>query len=350
MKSPIHIDIPKRLPCHPCHPSIQYVHGGWNDHRYWMAQTPWPPRLRPVAPYADRWELPCIHYSDDGIHWKSIPDNPLDDLSDSQIETRDYYSDPHLILHGNVLYCYYRHVGNRGAQTTIFRKRSHDGFHWTSKTAVVFEGISPLQQIISPSIVFAKGKWLAYYVNNKLRSHERGISVCESQDGIHFGNSVKIPALPEVRPWHIDVQFVDNRFMLVAYDANKDLLTLFTSDDGCQFQHYNTLIRGSKRLWDFWSYRLYRACFVSLGKKGDFDDSRVYFSAQNGRSSFIGMMECSNSRGYQIADCLHGTEKVSFVLRMLSDRLWIFAYSTVRLLFPASIRARIRERLHRRYS
>lgn len=351
MKTPIQIEIPQKLPRHPWHPSVQYICGGWNSHPYWMAQTPWPPRLRPTSPYTDRWELPCIHYSDDGIHWKSILDNPLDDLSNSQIEDRDYYSDPHLILHDNVLYCYYRLFEKRSAQTAIFRKQSHDGFHWTSKTTIIFEGIDPHQQIISPSIVFANGKWLAYYVNNKHSSPERGISVCESQDGVHFGNSVKIPALQEARPWHIDVQFAGNRFVFVVYDANKDLLTLFTSEDGYIFHYQYTLLHRSRRLSDFWSHRLYRACFVPLGQKGDFNVSRIYFSAQNGRSSFIGMMECSNpSEGYKIADCLHGAEKASFVLRMIIDRIWLLAYRTSRLFFPASIRAKIRETINMRYS
>lgn len=108
MYTPVQIKNLSSLQPHPWHPSVVYIPEGWNGHKYWMAQTPFPPA--DVKPYRDRYELPCIHYSDDGIKWNPIISNPIEDLMPEEIEAHNYYSDPHLVLRDGVLECYYRYT------------------------------------------------------------------------------------------------------------------------------------------------------------------------------------------------------------------------------------------------
>ena len=123
----------------PWHPSVIFIAEGWNGHTYWMAQTPFPPME--IAPYRDRYELPCIYYSDDGIHWKPINGNPIVDLSKEEIDAHNYYSDPHLVLKDGILELYFRYtiLTNRqlvGNKTILLRSESTNGFVWSSPQVI----------------------------------------------------------------------------------------------------------------------------------------------------------------------------------------------------------------------
>ena len=50
----------------PYHPSVLFFPTGWCGHRYWMVETPYPIGGKP---YRDRWEIPLIHTSEDGLNW-----------------------------------------------------------------------------------------------------------------------------------------------------------------------------------------------------------------------------------------------------------------------------------------
>ena len=67
----------------PYHPSVLYFENGWNGYKYWMAETPFSPQSKP---YEDRNECPSIHVSNDGINWTEIIKNPIDDLTEKEIE------------------------------------------------------------------------------------------------------------------------------------------------------------------------------------------------------------------------------------------------------------------------
>ena len=107
-QSPLNIETPEGN-AQPYHPSVVYIPGGWNGYAYWMAETPYP--LGPdgdwngLPPYRARWENPCIHASHDGIHWETPGDlvNPIDDLNETEIENRDFFSDTHLVMNGDTL-------------------------------------------------------------------------------------------------------------------------------------------------------------------------------------------------------------------------------------------------------
>lgn len=115
----------------PYHLSVIYSANGWNGFLYWMTLTPYPMQK---APYKDRWECPCIYCSTDGINWNPPIgfQNPLDDLTDKEIEYKDFFSDPHLVFRENLLECWYRisHHYHKDRDTYLIKKYSQDGIHW----------------------------------------------------------------------------------------------------------------------------------------------------------------------------------------------------------------------------
>ena len=309
MKTPIDIEIPKGLPRHPWHPSVVHAERGWYGHRWWMAETPYPPF--DVKPYKDRWELPCVHYSDDGKHWKSAG-APIDDLTEAQIASHSYHSDPHLVMKDGVLYCYYRLMEDHDAKTTIIRKQSTDGEHWTEREIIEMkiEDRRLKNEVISPAIVWTGEKWRMYYVDDTFTNLERGIQMAESEDGVHFENKGSVWKQQEVKPWHIDVQLIDGRYYLLALDVDNRTLTLYNSEDGLKWDNGRELLKASKRWMDYWSQQLYRACIVKANNQ-----MQVYFSATDGMASYIGKMGQCAPQVYTLIDCLSGWEKVSFALR-----------------------------------
>ena len=93
MQLPIVIHNTSNMPLYFWHPSVVYNPEGFGGHKWWMAQSPYHPAVE-LRPYRARWELPCIHYSDDGIIWKSIAMNPIDDLSEEQLLEQDLARKP----------------------------------------------------------------------------------------------------------------------------------------------------------------------------------------------------------------------------------------------------------------
>jgi len=315
MRTPINIEIPQTLPQHPWHPSVVYVPEGWNGHRSWMAQTPYPPFH--VAPYKDRWELPCIHYSNDGINWQSIDANPIDDLTEGQIASHSYHSDPHLVMKDGVLYCYYRLMEDHDARTTILRKKSRDGMNWSEREIIKVErGKRKVESdVISPAVVWTGEKWRMYYVDDTFTNLQRGIQLAESEDGIHFEVVGSVWKQQEVKPWHIDVQLIEGIYYLLVHDVDDNSLWLYTSKDGMHFCEGTEILRASGKLTDYWSHKLYRACLINIdGKK------HIYFSANDGMASYIGHMIEERGR-YLLVDCMHGIKKAEFVLAFWCRRI-----------------------------
>lgn len=327
MKTPIDIEIPMSLPQHPWHPSVVYVPNGWNGHRCWMAQTPYPPFH--VAPYKDRWELPCIHYSDDGLHWKSIEANPIDDLTEEQIASHGYHSDPHLVMKDGVLYCYYRLMENYDELTTILRKHSVDGVHWSERDEIKVESVRQKVEsdIISPAIVWTGEKWRMYYVDDTYTNTQRGIQVAESEDGIHFSVVGSVWKRQEVKPWHIEVQLISKVYYLLVHDVDNNALWLYSSSDGLHFDNGKHILHASHKLSDFWSHKLYRACVVKEN-----ENKHIYFSANDGMASYIGLIEENELGMFTIVDCMHGARKAIFVICFWGRRIMQFVQRVVRFI------------------
>ena len=315
MKTPIRIDILQWLPQHPWHPSVVYIADSWNEYRWWMAETPYPPF--DVKPYRDRWELPCIHYSNDGVHCESAG-APIDELTEQQIASHSDFSDPHLVMKDGVLYCYYRQMDDYDAKTTIIRKHTLDGVHWSEREVVIVERGKRKdgeQEIISPAIVWTGEKWRMYYVDDTFTNLEREIQMAESEDGVHFEYVGPVWERQKIIPWHIDVQLIDGMYYLLVHDVDNRTLILYDSEDGLKWYNGKELLKASGKLLDFWSHKLYRACIVKANNR-----MQVYFSATDGMASYIGKMGQCATATYKVLDCFKGEEKGIFVMRFMYRR------------------------------
>ena len=281
----------------PYHPSVLYFGSGWNGYRYWMAETPFSPHSKP---YEDRNECPSIHVSNDGINWSEIVNNPIDDLTEKEIEELDYFSDPHLVFVDGHIECWYRFTHRHGARERfdnlqLVRKTSTDGINWGKREVMVNlatnEGDPLGNMVVSPAILFRNGKYRMWYVNSESRTY-RELSYSESTDGRQWSTQKKcILKGLENMPWHIDVNYIDGKYYLLSYDFTD--ITLWESNDGVAFSHIRKLIEPSVT-GSFYSYRLYRACIIKDCKY------KIYFSAHDSLKTYIGLIEGENINNLKI--------------------------------------------------
>lgn len=303
MQVPIRILNTKGLPKDVWHPSVVYMPEGWNGYRWWMSESPYSPRH--IAPYTDRWELPCIHYSDDGLTWKSIAGNPIDDITADDIEKHNYLSDPHLAMKDGVLYCYYRlslleNRQRKGNKTLLYRKHSTDGQHWSEREVIADlrkeEDISLWgEQIISQSVLWNEKKqsWECWYIDGSGDKLDRGIRYVTSSDGVHWEKYHQCKVIVETDlPWHIDVQIYEGVYHMLCYTDNNQLL-LFTSENGIDYEYRNVVLTPQPDTF-YWE-RIYRSCSVFDGKK-----YRIYFSGFDDYFGRIGVVETKNWEDYRI--------------------------------------------------
>ena len=300
---PIRILNNKNLPKDVWHPSVVFVPSGWNGHRWWMSETPYSPRH--IPPYTDRWELPCIHYSDDGLKWHPIKQNPIDDLTQEDISQHNYLSDPHLVMKDGVMYCYYRYtiLENRqlfGNKTILYCKHSTDGENWSERELVADlrkeEDVAIWgEQVISQSILWNEKKeiWECWFVDGSGDKLNRGVRYVWSKDGIHWEKYQQcIVPIKNDLPWHIDVQKYGGEYHMLCYTDN-NVLALYTSKDRIDFAYQNVALTPQPNTF-YWE-RIYRSCSVFDGKK-----YRIYFSGFDGELGRIGMLTTEDWENYKL--------------------------------------------------
>ena len=285
-KGPMKFDTPDGYN-QPYHPSVVYFKDGWNGWKYWMAFTPFPVDGKP---YPDRWENPCVVVSQDGVHWQ-YPDRMkfLDELTEEQINNKNYYSDTHLIYNSDedCLQLFYRlNAGLNNDDISIFRIKSYNGIDWSGKErieSVERELYSP--EPVSQAVVYHNEKYKMWYVANKKESIKKEIRFMESYDGRIWNNNALIKLYGKVvNPWHIDCQYIDGKYYLLIYSFDTTL-TLWKSDNGVDFDFIKQILKPSIRAGVFYNVRLYRSCLIKNEKEW-----RVYFSAHSGKSHQIGLM------------------------------------------------------------
>ena len=293
---PLSIQNVSSMPRYYWHPSVVYVPEGFGGHQWWMAQSPYHPGVE-LKPYRARWELPCIHWSDEGLHWKAVQTNPIDDLTEQQIRDEDYLSDPHFIYKNGILELYYRltllqNKQIEGNKTILYKKTSKDGVNWSKRVVVADlrkkEDVEIWgEQIISQAIVWTGKEYLCWYVDGSGYQKNRGIKMTTSKDGVHWtkAKQCKIVDYGDT-PWHIDVQQYDNMFHMLCFGDTKVELAHLVSNDGIEWKFQSAILHPSHKWYSFYSDLIYRSCLVKIDNW-----YCIFFSAATNESSYIGLMK-----------------------------------------------------------
>lgn len=290
----------------PYHPSVIYFNDDLFGYKYWMAQTPYPIN---GTPYRDRWESPCVYWSNDGINWiTNKNNNPIDDLKNSEIRNSDYFSDPHLVYRDDTkeLECWYRitHKDKKMPYpTSLLRKTSNDGLNWSERELLIdFQSTESLDNMVrSPSILWdsKKKKYRMWYVDTLAMFDNKNIIYAESKNGKKWENKNTIKLNKYIDPWHIDVNYFDEKYHLINYTltGNKGI-NYYESNDGVNFKYIKELLKPAKfQKNSFYRAGLYRSCSIKVN-----DKIRVYFSASDGISTHIGVMEGENFENLQVVN------------------------------------------------
>ena len=291
----------------PFHPTVLYFPTGWNGHCYWMSESPYPPK---ALPYRDRWECPCIHVSDDGIHWYE-PDglvNPIDDVNEEQISRLGYLSDPHIFLRDNVVECWYRITDRQGNDSygsddsmhQLLRRTSIDGIHWGNRELLLDISAEFGRELVSQAVLNQDNKYKMWIVDlDKTKINHYPVIYMESVDAIHWSPMQQCVFCGErISPWHIDVQFFDGQYWLTCYERiaaqregnyfiSGEKVSLWKSTDGINYQYEKTLLKTPHIIGSFYSRGFYRSCLCKVSDS----DYRLYFSAVDRDRTYVGLMQ-----------------------------------------------------------
>jgi hypothetical protein len=300
----------------PYHPSVIYFKNGWNGFKYWMAFTPFPIK---AMPYHARWECPCVIASNDGKKWSYPKDMAfIDDLKANQISHEDYFSDTHLLYDDNSLYCYYRLSTGEGdyKNITLFRKKTVDGINWGDREKLSFDfDITNEFRLASPSILKIDGRYLMWFV--AANKKPRKLCLASSNNGIEWNYERECILHDEFgQLWHVDCQYIDNKYYLVEYDLN-EVLTIWESLDGISFSYTEKKIIPNYKVGSFYSKTLYRSCLVKD------DHFSLYFSSGNGRKHSVGLMQGDTIQDMKVVSCSKIDYRI-FILDMIDALLFPF--------------------------
>ena len=269
MHNPLIIQNTSNLPRYFWHPSVVYIPEGFGGHTWWMAQSPYHPSVK-LRPYPSRWELPCMHWSDDGVTWHSIPTNPVDDIERELLSEEDFLSDPHLVYKDGELELFYRETLQKdkviyGSKTLLFKKTSHDGVTWSPRTLIAdsrreYDIRVWGDQIISQAIVWSGKEYVCWYVDKSWYINERHIRIARSKDGVHWEESsnCNLKNYQEV-PWHIDVQYIEGVYHMLCYSDKTDRLSHLISNDGICWNMDTMVLTHSTSIMSFYSNLIFCA-------------------------------------------------------------------------------------------
>jgi len=297
----------------PYHPSVLYFKDKFNNYKYWMVQTPYPIG---GLPYRDRWECPCIYWSNDGIKWYTNSKvNPIDDITPEEIKNGDFLSDPHLVYKEDTktLECWYRmtHMNTNNTDkklqypTIILKKTSSTGLDWSDREIMIDlqnPNNSIGDMVRSPSIIWDNNKQIyrMWFVDTLPTVCNRNIIYAESKSGKIWFNKTLTNMSPYIDPWHIDVNYFDNKYHLINYTNNTghNGINYYESLDGIHFKFVKELLHPSKlSINEFYSCKLYRSCVL----KAD-DEIRIYFTAENGSKSSLGLLRGHSFLNLKVSD------------------------------------------------
>ena len=257
------------------HPKVLYIENGFGGHRFWMAYTPYPW-------YIDRFENPCVAYSDDGYAWTNIKGNPVDDPHGD-----GYDSDTHLVYREDlgILECWYRYVSDTGkppVSEILCRRTSKDGITWSDEEVMLENNDGNYALFVSPAVIWNGSyydMWVirhVYDVNTiiQYRFNEDKTFTEVSEYDLQFTDENSTLH----KPWHLDVIKDDDQYVFLVMckqiSGPKEWTLFLTESEDCtHFSLPHMVVHGSENGWD---NDLYRSSIVKVG-----NEYRIYYSAMS---------------------------------------------------------------------
>lgn len=265
----------------PFHPSVVYIEHGFKGYKYWMVQSPYPPN---GVPSNQRWEVPVVYKSNDGLNWLIVA-NPLDDLNEAEIANKDYMSDNHIVYRKdlNRIEVWYRltHLGDQVETSTthLLRKYTTNGETWSSReTLETFTNTTSADFVRSPSIIWDEtiSKYRRWKQNNA------GVFYQESSDGLTWTTNQELNFDVTNDYWHIDVAKYDDgkhQYHFLGY-SQLGAVDYYYSDDGLNFKRHSTVLSVANDNDFNYKNMLYRS--ISLKDENGF--IRLYNAGYDGNN------------------------------------------------------------------
>ncbi len=271
----------------PWHPSVIYIKEGFAGYKYWLTQSVYPNKPD-LNEQKDRYEVPIVYKSNDGINWIVVA-NPLDDLTESEITNKSYMSDPHIVYNDDLkqIEVWYRlsHVVGSTLPTTIFRKITKDGETWTEREVTVPENLHTASDFArSPSFIYDNGIYKMWKTNNE------GIYYQESTDAKVWTTQTPVTAPGASdgtvgKRWHIDVSKYttdEGVYHLVVYNMDSNTVEHYSGEDGLTFTFKGTILKIGTGESDLHNTRLYK----SASMMDELGNIRLYFTGTGTRHIF----------------------------------------------------------------
>ncbi len=233
------------------HPDVVYFSKGWHGHKYWMAVTPYP--------YGnDSRENPSVLVSEDGLSWSPPTGlhNPI-----VSAPSCDHNSDPDLVYNpsNDQLYLYYTRQARSSRcsgenSNDILLLTSSDGADWSAPQSVMHWNLGSYPLYLSPAVVLVDDTFHIWIAGGG------GVLHATSKDGVTW--SPVQQADIAAKPWHLDVLYVDKRYVMDYVDSpgSGAHLMLATSSDGLTWTTYPNPLLSPTSGWD--DDRIYRSTLL----------------------------------------------------------------------------------------
>ena len=227
----------------------------------WLAITPYPGGRA-------EFENPSVYDAASGGGWQ-VPDGVVNPLT--QPAPGGYLSDPDIVFDpgSDRLWLYYRQVLDGANQIRLMS--SGDGVRWSAPITIV---TAPDHQVVSPAVVSGSpgAPWTMWAVNAGSRGCTAATTTVErrtSSDGVHWSAPASVDlAQPDEIIWHIDVAWIAARreywALYNTYPPGSTCATgalyLATSSDGLHWRTYPSPVARSGIL-DAFRDIIYRSTF-----------------------------------------------------------------------------------------
>ena len=271
------------------HPSVIHIPGGFGPQSFewWMGMTPY-------TNSDNAAENPSILASSDGITWQ-VPAGLTNPLKLKGPSVGDFNSDPCLVHHDGLLYCFYRsvEVAHAPQKDRLYVRTSRDGFTWSAE-ALVLASDPAVSAVVSPAIAFRDGVWHMWAVDstgtNTIRRWTS--STTPTADQWAAPTACTLSGLRAgMEPWHIDVKRDGGEWFMIAYataggtSSVGGVLHRATSTDGLTWKADRApLLSGAVGGWDAYAYKSSAVPATVNGRLG----YRLWYGALSGAAWRVG--------------------------------------------------------------